>query len=61
MIDITDPEWLTKALDDKGLSVAELARRSGVNKATIHRMIAGSGGTLETLRPIIRALSEVSK
>lgn len=48
---------LRALIDAKGITIAELARRSGVSRATIFRLIAGrNGGRAGTARDLARTL-----
>ena len=57
MIDFTQHDWLRSALAERSMTIAELARLSEVNRATIHRIANGKGGTVATLRKLVDALS----
>lgn len=54
---------LTRAMDDQGVSRAELARRMGTSRSTVSRVLdpAEMGVTLATLERATRALSRSTK
>lgn len=48
---------LQEVIERKGISVRELARRSGVPRSQIERIIDGRNTTVETLCKLSKALS----
>jgi len=56
MIDITHPAWLARIMAERNLKTGDLAERAGIDRATVQRIVKGEGGTLITVRAILRAL-----
>jgi len=52
MVNIDDANWLPKAIEGAGITISELARRSGVSRSQIHRISLGRETTTGTLRAI---------
>jgi transcriptional regulator with XRE-family HTH domain len=51
------PEWLQERMDEKGMSAADLARKSGISAPQITRLLSGQRGVSEiSLRAIAEAL-----
>lgn len=47
---------INEVLEEKGMSVAELGRRVGVSRASMHNTISKDNPTIETLQSIAKAL-----
>ena len=46
---------------ERGLKTGDLAERAGINRATVQRIVNGEGGTLITVRAILRALEPTAE
>lgn len=58
LMEKTLPEWLQDKIDEKGMSAADLARKSRVSQGQISRLLSGGRGVSElSLRAIAEALS----
>ncbi len=59
MLNLSQPHELSSARQSAGLTIAELARRSGVSRDTIERIEAGRGNpTVATLTALSGALAQ---
>jgi predicted transcriptional regulator len=59
MLNLFQPHELSAARQSVGLTIAELARRSGVSRDTIERIEAGRANpTVSTLRSLSEALAQ---
>jgi len=56
-METTLPEWLQAQMDERNITAAELARRSGISAPQITRLLSGQRGVSElSLRAISEAL-----
>lgn len=57
LMETTLPEWLQAQMDERNITAAELARRSGISAPQITRLLSGQRGVSElSLRAISEAL-----
>lgn len=49
-------DGLKSMMEERGVSIAELCRRTGLSRRTVQRLRAGGSGTLASWRRIARAL-----